>query len=199
MRLLLFSLNLSCFLLISFVVVNNNGTFIAALGGSDGASYLSSVEIFSSLTQAWTYLPNMTIGRGVYPAACAVNKTKLIACGGYNGSVTLGSCEMLDLTSQGLVTGWKLIANMSTFRYWTSGVLLPDNKTFLVTGGYDGGNVLSSCEKLDIATNTWSSVGNLSLGRRGYHTSVLFNNTVVVIGGYPGGSVRHKTCEQFDF
>jgi hypothetical protein len=164
---------------------------MVALGGSGGKS----VEIFSSVTQTWTDLPPMVTERGKYPAACAVNKTRLIVCGGWNGANTLSSCEMLDLTSPGLLAGWRLLPDMSTVRHYTSGVLLPDNKTFLVTGGYTGSSALLSCEKLNIATNTWSSAGNL-LGRRYLHASVLFNNIAVVLGGFGTGSLT--TCEHFD-
>jgi N-acetylneuraminic acid mutarotase len=166
-----------------------------------GGNYLSSVEIFSSVTQTWTDLPPMMTERGVYPAACAVNKTRLIVCGGSNSAAgsQLSSCEMLDLTSQGLFVGWRWVPGMSTARTWTSGVLLPDNKTLLVTGGANSStHVLSSCEKLDIAANTWSSVGNFFLGGpRHAHTSVLFNNSIVVLGGSNAADYL-KTCERYD-
>ena len=86
---------------------------------------------------------------------------------------------------------------MNIVRSFTSGILLPDSDTFLVTGGYDG-NHLSSCEKLDIAANTWSSAGNFSLGPREGHASVLFNNSVVVLGGSMVDGSGTNTCEQYD-
>ncbi len=87
---------------------------------------------------------------------------------------------------------------MSTGRYYTSGILLPDNKTFLVTGGSYNNELegrLTSCEKLDIATNTWSTAGNLLSPRHG-HASVLFNNSAVVLGGYNNVGYLNP-CEQF--
>jgi hypothetical protein len=132
---------------------------------------------------------------GQSPTVCAVNKTKLIACGG--GSGLGSSCEMLDLTNQGGWWKWS-IPGMITARFDVSGILLPDSKTFLVTGGRDiNGNNLLSCEKLDIAANTWSSAGNL-LGFRYYHTSVLFNNSAVVMGGRDQNGAFLNTCEQFN-
>ncbi len=149
-------------------------TSIIALGGFEGSNPFNSAEVFSTATQNWTALPNMTTRRSDH-AACAVNKTKLIACGGRSGSVNvfLSSCETLDLINQN--AGWKLIANMSTVRSLSSGTLLPDGKAFLMIGGYNGisPSPLASCEKLDIATNTWSSVADLSLGGRYSHCSVL--------------------------
>jgi hypothetical protein len=143
----------------------------------------------------------MTSVRAEYPAACAVNKTKLIVCGGWNGTSPLSSCEMLELTSQGLLAGWRSIAGMSTTRTYTSGTLLTDNRTYLVMGGINVRytSSLSSCEKLDVVTNTWSSTGDLSLGRRFLHCSVLFNSVVVVLGGIGNWNGAYRqTCEQFD-
>jgi hypothetical protein len=136
----------------------------------------------------------MTTQHGQYPAACAVNKTKLIVCGGYNlAGSPLSSCEMLDLTN--VLAGWRSIAEMLSVRGETSGILLPDNKTFLVTGGVNASRLLS-CEKLDIVSNTWSSAGNL-LGSRDGHASVFFNNSVVVLGGANVGNSLN-TCKQFN-
>jgi N-acetylneuraminic acid mutarotase len=60
-----------------------------------------------------------------------------------------------------------------------------------VIGGSDTRD-LSSCEKLDIVSNTWSGAASLSQARYS-HCSVLFNNKVVVMGG---GNLN--TCEQYD-
>ncbi len=103
------------FFSLTYLVVatnNNNGSFIVVVGGN----YLSSVEIFSSVTQTWTDLPPMTTERGVYPATCAFNKTRLIVCGGSNSAAgsPLSSCEMLDLNNPGL--RWMWVPVMSTAR-----------------------------------------------------------------------------------
>ncbi len=85
---------------------------------------------------------------------------------------------------------------MGTARDYTSGNLLPDNKTFLVIGGKThGGTDISSCEKLNVAANTWSSAGSLSKVRDA-HSSVLFKNNVIVLGGWTGAYLN--TCEQYD-
>ncbi len=170
-------------------------SFIVALGGYNVVTgYLKTVEIFSSVNESWTGLPPLTTKRDVYPALCAINKTKLIACGGYNGTTSLSTCEALDLTNQG--AGWSWVPSMSDARQVTSGMLLLDNKTFLVTGGNNGSFVLSSCEKLDITTNTWSSAGNL-LGPRYGHSSVLYTTVILAMGGWNGNN-SFNTCEQYD-
>jgi hypothetical protein len=169
---------------------------IIVIGGYTGTAYLSSIEIFRSVpVQSWSSLPNMTANRGS-PCACVVYKTKLIVCGGFNDRL-INSCEALDLSNQ--TAGWKMIANMSTTRFGASGNLLPGDKSFLVVGG-NAGNIISTCEMLDIASNTWSSAANLSRGPRSAHSSVLFNNNVIVMGGSNGtnGTSVLSTCEQYD-
>ncbi len=75
---------------------------MVALGGVAGGDIqLNSAEVFSSATQTWTALPNMTKIRDASPATCAVklsdNKTHLIACGGFDGSFELDSCEICSI------------------------------------------------------------------------------------------------------
>ena len=85
---------------------------------------------------------------------------------------------------------------MATARNSAGGVLLPDRNTFVVSGGYGTGGHLSSCEKLN-TSNTWSSTANLSLGVRSTHAAVLFNDKVIVLGGYTGIAFLNTT-EQYD-
>ncbi len=140
----------------------------------------------------------MTTARGFSPAVCAVSKTKLIACGGVGlRQKPLKSCEMLDLSNK--AAGWTLISNMTQARASTSGILLPDGNTFLMIGGSGDRNAATaSCEKLDIKEGTWSSAGNLSLGPRTNHRSVLYNDNVIVLGGFDASYQFTNTCEQYN-
>jgi hypothetical protein len=180
--------------------VNAAGDTIVVLGGqSPSAGSLGTAEMLNSTSQTWTSLPNMTTRRTWSPSSSVVNKTKILACGGSHMNDGLGgdlnSCEMLDLAN--LTLGWSsLIANMSIPRCWTSGTLLPDGKTFLMIAGASSGVSVSSCEKLDVASNTWSSAASLTLGVRQAHCSVLYKNIVIVIGG-SNGTKALNSCEQY--
>jgi len=172
-------------------------SYIVALGGRDPFnSRLDSVEMFNATAQAWRALPSMIIARAEYLAACPVNGSVIVACGGLSSGFNswLNSCEILDLKKQ---DGWKMIASMKAIRGYASGTILPDKKSFLMIGGYDGNVIISSCEKLDILSNAWSYVANLS-DVRDLHSSVLYNNTVVAISGRATESIVHKSCEQYD-
>ncbi len=141
----------------------------------------------------------MTTARADSPAVCIVNKTMLIVCGGARDRRVLETCEMLDLTNK--TAGWTLIASMDVSRRLTSGTLLPDGYTFLVISGDGYDTAESSCEKLDIISGTWSFAGNLSLGARDSHRSILYKDNVIVLGGFIGGyngGVPTNTCEQYD-
>jgi hypothetical protein len=141
-----------------YVPLNLSATTIVALGGDFSpddddvpTQYFDSAEMFTLATSTWAGLPSMTTTRGNSPAVCAaVNKTKLIACGGSTNGVILNSCEMLDLTNK--TAGWTLISNMTLERIYTSGTLLSDDNTYLMIGGSSdfGGGSSSACEKLDI-------------------------------------------------
>jgi hypothetical protein len=144
----------------------------------------------------------LTIGRGLSPALVRVvneTVTKLFVCGGSAiASISSGlmSCEMLDMASQ--TADWILIANMSTARSYTSGTLLPDNHTFIIVGGYDFEGPLASCEKFDSGVNMWSNAASLSLYPRYAHSSVLFNNMVITMGGVDIQANILNSCEQYN-
>jgi hypothetical protein len=172
--------------------------FMVALGGYE-TSFLNSVEIFSSVTETWTFLPNMSIVRGDSPTLCAAGVSDaswLIVCGGHSSSnAWLDSCEMLDLTNQ---TGeWKLIASMNASRGYASGILLPDGNSFLVIGGWNGLDRLSSCEKLDVAANVWSTAASLPSVLSG-HCTVMHDNKVIVLGGV-NQSHYLNSCLQYNY
>ena len=66
----------------------------------------------------------------------------------------------------------------------------------VVFGGHDGVNYLNDVHKLDLTTNTWSGAITTSgvPSVRGYHTSVVYGDFMVVFGGYDGGFLNdvHK-------
>jgi hypothetical protein len=88
---------------------------------------------------------------------------------------------------------------MNVTRVYSSATVLP-NQALLMISGYSSSvqnRFLTACEKLDLATNTWSSAANVTVGRSD-HSTVLFNNIVVMMGGYVGSSTFLKSCEQYD-
>jgi hypothetical protein len=113
-------------------------------------------------------------------------KTRIIVCGGREPATAdeQATCEVLDLRNK--ASGWKALAPMYIPHRYTTGVLLPDDNTFIVTGGYVSSAPYSAyifyCEKYNITANTWYMIANMSTIRGG-HASVLYQNKVVVLGG----------------
>ncbi len=70
---------------------------------------------------------------------------------------------------------------MLTGHSWTAGNMLPDQKTFVIVAGYIGVEMTTG-EKLDLVTKTWSSIAPLTPARYS-HASVIYNNSLWILGG----------------
>ena len=64
------------------------------LGGSDGQSALSCVEIFDFESSTWSHGPNLSVPRA--NVAAAVVNQRLFAVGGFSGKIFLNSIESLQ-------------------------------------------------------------------------------------------------------
>ena len=72
---------------------------------------------------------------------------------------------------------------MGMGRYGHTISLLPDSGKVVVVGRYTGDNA-SSAELYNLADGTWTSLANMSRGRRSHTASVLSGDRVLVTGGY---------------
>jgi serine/threonine-protein kinase PknK len=175
--------------------------FIVALGGNNETHSLKSATLFDPITQTWTSLPDMTTARGWGPVACVVNRTRAIACGG-QGEPNEGKipyCEELDLNNQ--TGGWKIINPTTAPRVHSAAVLLPDRDLFVITGGRSAetGERLQWNAVLDIRSTLWrNSIAPLTVSRIS-HCAVLYNNTILLLGGLEGeNETVSRSAEQYD-
>lgn len=76
-----------------FMVVCDTTERLYVIGGSDGQSSLSSVEIFDPFTQTWSVGPSLITPRA--NVGVALLNGRLFAIGGYNGKMFLDSVEYL--------------------------------------------------------------------------------------------------------
>jgi hypothetical protein len=171
-------------------------TRILALGGG----WSSSADMYESKTGRWTALPCMTTSRVYSPASCVVG-SRLIVAGGsslFGKAKFLSTAEYLDLDVEVEEMKWiEIPSTMTKARAWSSGVVLDDGVTFLVTGGNTGRSTQSSCEMLSTTTMTWRNARSM-LTARAHHCTVLYQGKAVVLGGHESVFNMINRCEQYN-
>jgi len=104
-------------------------------------------------------------------------------------TVTLAAAKTVTATFNAgpdIAGAWTLAGALATPRLGHTATLLPNNMV-LVTGGNNGGELLSSSELYAPATNSWSAAAPMNTVRW-LHTAIMLpNGKVLVTGGYVGG------------
>ena len=144
-----------------------------AVGGHDGWSYLNTVERYDPATKQWSHVAPMSTQRST--AGVVVVNEKLYAVGGRDGSSCLRSVECYNPHTN----KWNPVANMCKRR---GGVGVGVVNGFLyAVGGHDSPAVTNpnqsrfSCmERYDVATDTWTMVASLSIGRDAIGNILLY-------------------------
>ena len=172
--------------------VLNDGSVLIA-GGYDGANILSTADLFSPPSQAFTATTgNMTTPRWYHQLTQLQNGTVLITAG-INLSGSLNSAEIYD-PSTGTFTPTS--GNLSDARIGHTSTLLTDG-TVLVAGGRGIGSViLSSSELYDPAAKTFIPTASLQTARMLHTATLLQNGSVLIAGGY-SGMTAVSTAEVF--
>ena len=151
-------------------------------------------RLFDATTEQWSDLPDMIIGRGNWPGIVAVRRTtghRIYVIGGRRENRRYDCCEFIDVEEKNI--HWTLLEAKMTFSRSSTCAILLDHNTVVICGGFADDGPLASCESLDLTTHTFSPFPDMLEPRAG-HAAVLYNETIVVLGGY--GPM--KTCEQFD-
>ena len=104
---------------------------------------------------------------------------KIFACGGYNGSNMLSSCEYY----QPMTNEWKSLPNMNKARSAVA-VTVFENHVW-VLGGHDGLTIFNSVEKYDHESNRWCMETSM-LSKRCRHGAASMKGKLYVFGGYDG-------------
>jgi hypothetical protein len=165
-------------------------------GGNDGATRLSSAEVFNPATNA--FAPVNDMGSDLARAAAApLPDGRVLIAGGTNGA-PLSSAVIFDPATNSFSSAG--LGAMSTARQAPAAVPLPDGRV-LVSGGVfiEGpGGYLASAEVFNPATNAFSSagIGAMSTARTGAAAATLPDGRVLVAGGYDG-STRFSSAEIF--
>lgn len=165
-----------------------------AVGGHDGWSFLNTVERYDPVAKQWTFVAPMSALRST--AGVAVLDGKLYVVGGRDGSVCHRSVECFDPHTN----KWTNKAQMNKRR---GGVGVTVCNGFLYAlGGHDcPANNPAACrtetvERYDPATDTWTLIASLSIGRDGIGVSIL-GDTIIAVGGYDGNQYL-RVVEKYD-
>eukprot|EP01100_Stratorugosa_tubuloviscum_P005924 TRINITY_DN2593_c0_g1_i1.p1 TRINITY_DN2593_c0_g1~~TRINITY_DN2593_c0_g1_i1.p1 ORF type:complete len:312 (-),score=149.84 TRINITY_DN2593_c0_g1_i1:147-1082(-) len=156
------------------------GNKIYVFGGGDGASALNDCYIFDTETMHWSVLP--TTGkpepRGYHTASLVGNK--IVVIGGSNTQSCFRDIWVLDIDKK--TWAQKKIPDMQARYAHTAQVI---GSWIFVYGGCNELDFVK--ETICIDTDTWQIVNINFLGdppvARGYHTSILSDLRVFVIGG----------------
>jgi N-acetylneuraminic acid mutarotase len=108
----------------------------------------------------------------------------------------LSSAEIY-VPGKGKSDRWVPAAGMNIGRAGHTATVLRDGRV-LVTGGFDGTNVLASAEIYDAAANTWTTAGSMNTARWGHTASLLGDGTVLVVGGVDNTGHSLASAEIYD-
>lgn len=135
------------------------GDLLYVVGGRSGvcsctAMVYSSVETYDPVDDVWGKIANMSEPRDGCAAVATAGRLYVLGGNSSNAeNVPLDSVEMFNP-----VDGtWSYVASMSTPRYGVAAIEMPGNK-ILACGGWDGAQLLKSCELYDIELDRWSEM-----------------------------------------
>jgi hypothetical protein len=174
----------------------NNGKILVT-GGFDGATYLSSAELFDPVTRTFTATGSMTTARVDHTAAL-LNNGKVLIAGGFGGSgdSPLASAELYD-PATGIFTA---TGSMTNARFDHTATLLQDGKVLVAGGDVITQIATADAEIYDPATGTFTPTGNMTDARFDHTATLLNNGKVLVTGGLNANSngVATATAELYD-
>ncbi|KKT77005.1 MAG: Kelch repeat type 1-containing protein, partial [Microgenomates group bacterium GW2011_GWB1_44_8] len=164
--------------------------YLYMVGGNDGSA--NTTVYYSRLNSDGSYNSWSTttgLPTGLVEHTTVVNNGYIYALGGDNWSSYYSTAYFAKINSDG------------TMGSWTNSTILPDERSrhssiiangyVYVIGGYDGSIVVTTVYYARLASNgsvgSWNTTTLLPLPRD-YHTSVVANGYVYVIGGYDGSS-----------
>ncbi|MEZ4800948.1 MAG: kelch repeat-containing protein [Flavobacteriales bacterium] len=155
----------------------NDGRVIV-IGGWNGSTNLTVIEVFDQESQQFDYIADMETGRSFH-RSIKLNDGRILITGGYDGNINLTSCEIFDPSTEEMIQA----SDMNFARSSHTITKLPDGK-ILVTGGYnpDNGFQQTSCEIYDPELDTWTNAAPLNSGRDN-HAAAIYGNDLIVSGG----------------
>jgi hypothetical protein len=155
------------------------GGKVLVAGGSGGAEFLASAELFDPSKGTFTQTANMTTKRAGHTATLLRSGKVLIIGGAQQPDTNLASAEVFD-PATGVFTA---TGNMRTARTDHSATLLQDGRVLVAGGSEVWPQSLASAELYDPKTGEFTPTGDMTAPRRPAGVVLLKNGRVLVAGG----------------
>ena len=163
-----------------------NGKVLVAGGATDTESATATAELYDPATGAWTTTGSMHDARAGFSATLLRNGKVLVEGGASNTLLALASAELYDPA-----TGtWGVTGSMNEGRQQHSAVLLRNGSVLVSGGNIDRSPCADLCvttiggsETYDPTTGQWTTVGETTIPRSFFTTTLLGNGRVLAVGG----------------
>eukprot|EP00040_Diaphanoeca_grandis_P031452 m.188255 g.188255 ORF g.188255 m.188255 type:complete len:416 (-) comp32335_c1_seq1:94-1341(-) len=158
---------------------------VMAAGGTDGASTLSSVEIYDPRPAEWIPAGSMDTKRQSF-GLTTLRNGDVLACGGYDPAAAvqfLTSCETFDFDA----LAWKSAASMTLARA-DFGIATIPNGNVVIAGGYEWHTdtalrITKVASMYDPGRNSWVDIAPMKIARARLSLTVMLNGDVLAVGG----------------
>ena len=173
------------------------------VAGGTGKS-MSKIQIYDVETDTWT-VSDATLKTPRYGAKAVAIENKIYVIGGHDGNTCLSAIEVLEMVD-GVVVQSDARDVPSLKKARSEHTLVVRNDEIYVVGGYSSSTDkelkkhLSSCEVINITTNTRYDIAPLNEGRS-FHAAVLVNDKLIVTSGLGNGGylTRLSSVECYSF
>jgi len=150
---------------------------IYAIGGSNDAYPVSTVEVYTPSTNTWTEVASLLTARYDLAAAAGADG-RIYAIGGWSKSSSLSTVEVYTPSTN----TWTEVASMPTARDGLAAATGADGRIYAV-GGWAGGEGLGAVEVYTPSTNTWTEMASLPTARTGLAVAPGPGGSIHAIGG----------------
>ncbi|HEY4273516.1 MAG TPA: kelch repeat-containing protein [Candidatus Udaeobacter sp.] len=167
--------------------VLQNGKVLVAGGNTPGEIITNTAELYAPATGTFTPTGNMHQARVGFSATRLLNGKVLVEGGASNTQEALKTAELYDPA-----TGtWSTTGNMKEGRQQHSAVLLTDGSVLVTGGNIDRTpctvdvcvNTIAESELYSPSTGQWQEVGDMTIPRSFFTTTLLANGKVLAVGG----------------
>jgi len=165
------------------------------VAGEGFAIFLSTVEVLNTNTFQWFTARELPQAVG-FPQITLCDECFYLS-DGYSATVfscsvedLLKSCKPTFTNSSDGGSVWTRLANIPV----PHSSLTTLKGCVLAVGGWDGGNQSGTIRCYNVATNSWSVIGEMPTPRHDVLTAVLPSNELVVVGGSSGNITEIGTA-----